>query len=152
MYEQSSGGTWLQTAFLTANNAVNSDEFGYSVALRGDVAIIGALNRSTPTQSAGAAYVFQRRSDGTWSEIAQLVAPDGAPYDHFGAAVALSADTAVVGAPDHDLNAIDIEAGAAYAFSISRDLDGNNVMDACECLGDLNADRAIDELDLGLLL
>ncbi len=45
-----------------------------------------------------AAYVFVK-SGGAWTQQARLVPGDGAAGDGFGASVAISADTAVVGAP-----------------------------------------------------
>jgi hypothetical protein len=47
----------------------------------------------------GAAYIY-RRTAGTWTLEAQLLAPVQKDLDHFGSAVAISADVAVVGAPD----------------------------------------------------
>jgi hypothetical protein len=67
--------------------------FGYSVAVDGDTALIGAFNDG----GKGAAYVFVR-SAGTWSLQQRLAASDGAAGDEFGYAVALSGDTAVVSA------------------------------------------------------
>ena len=48
----------------------------------------------------------------------ELVAPDGDPSDFFGSSVALSGDTAIVGAPDEDTKGTD--AGAAYVFVRTR--------------------------------
>ena len=47
--------------------------------------------------SQGSAYVFTR-SGGVWTEQQKLTASDGAASDYFGASVALSGDTALVGA------------------------------------------------------
>ena len=46
----------------------------------------------------GSAYVFVR-SGTSWSQQAELTASDGAAFDNFGYSVALSGDTALVGAP-----------------------------------------------------
>jgi len=43
-------------------------------------------------------------------------------------------------------------AGAAYVFAVGPDDDGDGVMDACVCTGDINADWKIDHEDLGILL
>jgi hypothetical protein len=106
-------GTWSQTAELTASDAAPLDWFGLSVALSasGGTALAGAP-RHHP--SAGAAYVFTLRH-GTWSQTAELTAPDAAPLDWFGGSVALSASggTALAGAQSHNA-----EAGAAYVFTL----------------------------------
>ena len=90
----------LQQAELTAPDGVADDEFGLVIATDGDTAVIGAPYR-TPGANAnqGAAYVFTR-SGTTWSQQgADLTAADAAANDTFGAAVALSGDTALIGAP-----------------------------------------------------
>ena len=90
-------------------------EFGASVAISGDTAIIGApLSNFGPNVQQGLAFIFIKNSTG-WIQQALLVAPDGALLDHFGSSVAISGDKAVVGATDDDvLNAID--QGSAYVF------------------------------------
>ncbi|MBN1206352.1 MAG: DUF11 domain-containing protein [Myxococcaceae bacterium] len=110
-----SGTAWSEQAQLTASDAAAEDNFGWSVALSGDTAVVGARHHDTAAgPEAGSAYVFVR-SGTTWSEQAQLTASDTAAGDLFGYSVALSGDTAVVGAPFHD-TAAGPEAGSAYVF------------------------------------
>jgi len=98
---------------LTATNGSSGDEFGASVGLHGDVAVVGARFAGTPGNEPGAAYVFVR-SGGTWAQQDQLTAGDGEDGDGFGTAVAVSGDVAVVGAPRDDEGGED--AGAVYVF------------------------------------
>jgi len=105
-----SGGIWSQQAKLVAGDAEAYDQFGLSVALDGDTALVGANGKSS---YAGAAYVFVR-SGGSWSQQARLVAGDAAADDWFGHSVALDGDTVLVGAPYEDEGSKD--AGAAYVF------------------------------------
>ena len=63
------------------------------MALSGDTALVGADGEN---DYQGAAYVFTR-SGTTWTQQ-KLTASDGAAGDWFGASVALSGDTALVGA------------------------------------------------------
>lgn len=106
------GTGWTQQARLVAIDAAADDVFGTVVALDGNTALIGAPFKG---QAAGAVYVFQR-SGTTWSQQAKLTAADLAD-GQFGSAVALSGDTALIGAP------FDSEAGflsgAAYVFERS---------------------------------
>jgi hypothetical protein len=74
--------------------------------LSGDTLLVGAMIRNT-------VYVFTR-SDAAWSQQTKLTASDGTPADAFGVSVALSGNTAVVGA-----NMKDNIAGAAYVFTCS---------------------------------
>ncbi|MEO5914551.1 MAG: choice-of-anchor D domain-containing protein [Luteolibacter sp.] len=110
------GTTWLQQAKLTASNAAAFDNFGHAVAISGNTALVGAYFRDTPAgANAGNAYVFVRNGT-TWSQQAELKADDGAAGDVFGLSVALSDNTAVIGAPGADTVA-GVRAGSAYVFS-----------------------------------
>jgi streptogramin lyase len=88
---------WTQQQELTASDYKPGDQFGASVAVVGDTALIGAPGRNG---GQGTAYVFVR-SGGTWSmqSAGELTASDGAAGDRFGASVALNGNTAVIGAP-----------------------------------------------------
>jgi hypothetical protein len=110
------GDLWTQQAFLTADDASSGDQFGFSVAIDGDTAIIGALTDDTPENSSGSAYVFGRIGT-VWTQQAKLIANDGAMNDIFGYAVALDGDTAVIGAPR-----LNTTPGKAYVFVNSSGL------------------------------
>ena len=92
---------------LTASDAATFDEFGNSVGISGDTAVIGAVNISGGTP---AAYVFVR-SGSVWSQQHKLTASDASAGDRFGRSVGMSGDTAVIGAPFKSGFA-----GAAYVF------------------------------------
>ncbi len=109
-----SGTVWAQQAKLLASDIEPGANFGVSVSLSADTAVIGAYNDNGPAGTdAGAAYVFVR-SGGAWNEQAKLVAPDAATSDFFGNSVAVAGDTAVVGA--YRANAVGSDSGAAYVF------------------------------------
>jgi hypothetical protein len=55
------------------------------------------------------------RSAGVWSQQHKLEASDPAAVDYFGASVAISGETVVVGAPG-DRRVVDIPQGSAYIF------------------------------------
>ena len=79
---------------LTANGGAN-DFFGQSVARDGDTCVIGTRGTNN---FAGSAYVFTN-TGGTWSQVAELTAIDGAIDDTFGYSVAIDGSTCVIGAP-----------------------------------------------------
>ncbi|TLM72285.1 MAG: tandem-95 repeat protein, partial [Actinobacteria bacterium] len=106
-----SGTTWSQQQKLTAADGATGDWFGSSVAVSGDTAVIGAWRDDDKGTDSGSAYVFTR-SGTTWSQQAKLTASDGAAGDVFGCSVAVSGDTAVVGAYRDDDNGTD--SGSAY--------------------------------------
>ncbi len=111
-----SGAVWTQQAKLTASDGAVGALFGSSVAISGDTAAVGASGADTPAGSnAGAVYVFTR-SGTVWTQQAKLLAPDGAPDDEFGFAVAMAGDTIVVGVPADDTPA-GTNAGSVYVFA-----------------------------------
>ncbi len=110
-----SGTTWTEQAHLFASDGASADVFGWSVAVAGDTALVGAFGDITTAGfQTGSAYVFVR-SGTTWTEQAHLVASDGRPADRFGGSVALSGDTALVGASGDDRRAGE-DTGSAYVF------------------------------------
>ncbi|MHC4698452.1 MAG: hypothetical protein ACYTFA_17095, partial [Planctomycetota bacterium] len=110
------GVDWVQqTPTLTASDRLPGDEFGGSVSISGDCAIVGAEYDDDPVieLTTGAAYIFCRNGD-TWVEQ-KLTAWDMAEFDHFGASVAIDGDYAVVGATYDDDNSVN-NSGSAYVF------------------------------------
>ncbi len=105
---QWNGSTWDETQILTASDGVGNDRFGVSVSADGTAVVIGAYGDDS---FKGAAYAF-RNTGGNWAEEDKLTASDGAASYGFGAAVSLSGDFLIVGAPDVDASS----PGAAYAF------------------------------------
>lgn len=112
---------WGQEAKLAVEGAVAGDNVGAAVALSGDTALVGAprftANPDPANPNTGRVHVFT--FDGaTWDMAATLVAADGTEAVGFGAAVALSGDIAVVGAPrDNEHGAW---AGAVHVFERSE--------------------------------
>lgn len=108
------GDYWLQQAKLTASDAHAADKFGYSVALNGQYAVVGAIGDDDNGNSSGSAYIFFRPEGAPWSQQVKLTAPDGRDLDKFGSSVSVSDPHAVIGAYWHDDNGTD--AGTAYLF------------------------------------
>ena len=100
-------------AFLTSSDAAAGDEFGGSVSISGDVALIGAQFDDDNGDASGSAYVF-RRIGTAWIQEAKLTASDGAVGDHFGFSVSISGDVALIGAQFDDDNGD--ASGSAYVF------------------------------------
>ncbi len=93
-----SGTAWTEEALLLPDSGTQ-ESFGSAVAIDGDTLIVGAATRSLPGPlPAGAAYVFVH-SAGTWTKQAVLVPAEAQSMAKIGASVALSGDTAIVGAP-----------------------------------------------------
>ncbi len=110
-----SGVTWAQQAKLIAADGAAEDEFGYSVSISGDTALVGADYKTVGVNAGqGAAYVYDR-SGGTWAQQAKLTASDGGAGDSLGFSVSISGDTALVGAPFKPI-AGNTYRGATYMF------------------------------------
>lgn len=110
------GDTWVEIAALTADDAADDDNFGWSVAIDGDFAIVGAYADDLNGSDEGSAYVFQRSGD-SWTQVDKLTANDAADDDLFGWSVAIDGDHAIIGARRDDLNGTD--EGSAYVFQRS---------------------------------
>ena len=111
------GQDWTQEARLQASDAAPSDFFGFALSIGADAAAVGAALDDDAGLSSGAAYMFRRAADASWSQEAKLVPDDAATRDLFGSAVALDADTVLVGSPGADAGAAD--AGAVYVFTVA---------------------------------
>ena len=116
---------WIQQQELTAADGARDDVFGYSVAVSGATAVIGAAGKTIGNNSGqGAAYVFTcSGTPCTWNvrrwwpfrtrkQQQELTAADGARGDEFGYSVAVSGNTAIIGAAYKNSYQ-----GAAYVFN-----------------------------------
>ncbi|MBU2512364.1 FG-GAP repeat protein, partial [bacterium] len=119
-----SSATWVQDAYLKASNTGADDNFGYSVAVSGELIVVGAYqeaNNSTAidntdngsitevsTAYTGAAYVFKKDGE-NWVQDAYLKASNTGVNDNFGYSVAISGELIVVGTylEDNSSTAID---------------------------------------------
>ncbi|MCZ6858187.1 MAG: choice-of-anchor B family protein [Gemmatimonadetes bacterium] len=94
-YRRQPNGSWQRDGTLTASDAAENDWFGRSIAVEGDLAVIGASRKNENT---GAAYVL-RREGNQWVEEAKLDVAGLVPNSQFGSAVAIHDGLAFVGAP-----------------------------------------------------
>jgi hypothetical protein len=116
------GSTWIQQARLTGSDTEENDAFGTAVAISADTLIVGAMNAdSDGIEDSGKVYVFSRTGS-TWTQQTILKASNPGVGDAFGASVALSLHTLIVGAPFEDGNGTAetdnsmVASGAAYIF------------------------------------
>ena len=113
--------SWSEQQKLTPSDASDDHVFGKSVALSGDTVLVGASSDDhggTQGFGAGSAYAFAR-SGTAWTEQAKIIASDPEGGAHFGIDVAISAETAAIGANDDDEPSGPIDAGAAYIVMLS---------------------------------
>lgn len=127
------GAVPSQEVYIKALDRSPADAFGTAVAISGDLAVVGAPKENSGARGvngdalnesslgSGAAYVYQRQSNGVWVQQAYLKASNTGDYDNFGGAVAISGNTIVVGAMLEDSAGSQADdsasaAGAAYVF------------------------------------
>jgi hypothetical protein len=113
LFARDAGGLWAQVGKLTASDAAADDQFGSSVSIDGETAIVGA---PAVGFNVGGAYVFERNAGGpnAWSQVARLnpgVLNGGAV---FGTSVSIAGDAAVVGGSGVVSGGLQI--GAAFVF------------------------------------
>ncbi len=108
------GTVWTEQAKLVAPAPNTGDQFGYGVAVAGDVVAVGAPFAETAGAATGRVFVF-RRSGTTWSLDAQLSASDAAAADRFGYAVATNGSSIVIGAPYDGESGT--QRGSVYVFN-----------------------------------
>ncbi|HJT99444.1 MAG TPA: hypothetical protein VJ696_14095 [Rhodanobacteraceae bacterium] len=118
------GGAWNEVQILRPDDSADGDQFGFSIALDGTAALIGApaANIGANTHQ-GAAYAFDGAS-GTFTQVVKLVAADGVAYDQLGQSIAAQGGMALVGMWSHN----DVlggtqpppKHGSAYLYSASH--------------------------------
>ncbi len=108
------GSNWSQTQKLKVYPVYDDNHFGYAVSIFGNRALIGAYGNDDFGEDAGSAGIFELNEDGIWEHIKTLYAGDAQAGDQFGFSVALTENSAVVGANLEDSEGDD--AGAAYVF------------------------------------
>lgn len=110
--------TFGQQSKFTASDGAAGDQFGGSVAMSGETAVVGVPRDDIGGNAdQGSAYVFVRNGT-TWSQQAKLmaVAPAaGAANDRFGSSVAINGETVVVGASTDTVGG-NVNQGSAYVF------------------------------------
>jgi hypothetical protein len=115
LFERNRGGAdaWGPATVLLGPG--DDSDFGSAVAIDHDVLVVGASYEERPSGRVGATHVYGRNLGGpdAWGEIAILEPVDQDSSSGFGAAVAIEADTIVVGAPrPNDIDYL----GVAYVF------------------------------------
>ncbi|VAX32081.1 hypothetical protein MNBD_NITROSPIRAE01-1886 [hydrothermal vent metagenome] len=119
IFQRTGANTWDAGTKITAPDAQNLDRFGGSVSISGDYAIVGAYwedGDAPNTNSAGAAYIFQRTGTNSWDTGTKIAAPDAQASDQFGSSVSISGDYAIVGARLEDGSNGDPDTGTAYIY------------------------------------
>ena len=123
------GGRWQQTQKLDADDRTHYDEFGFSVGISGDYAVVGARNVTEKRGDehnglhTGNAYVFKRNGLGGWSQQMKINPDDRTQGDYLGSAVGISGDYLIVSAFGQDTDSLGNympDAGAIYVYYLDK--------------------------------
>ena len=97
----------------------NGDNFGFSVAISGDHAIVGAIREGDAgDNNSGKAYIFNVITGTLVHTLANPSAYGTSASDYFGSKVAIEGNYAIVGASSED-DAGDNNSGKAYIFDVT---------------------------------
>jgi hypothetical protein len=100
---------WSNAVRLTGPDSAADDVFGFSVAIDGDVALVGAPECDRSGANSGAVYAFEKGQGAI-----DLGRDDTSAFGEFGHAVALNGNLALIGKPgDSEFGK---DAGAAYLY------------------------------------
>lgn len=126
IFEKTGIADWSFVQKINNSDQDDYDRFGWSVAIDGNIAVIGAyaedhdVSDGAPLSSAGSAYIFERDGGGVWNQTQKIVASDRDEGDEFGWSVAISGSTLIVGShfdnEDEDGLNYMYHAGSAYIF------------------------------------
>jgi FG-GAP repeat/LVIVD repeat len=113
------GATWVFAQKITDDTGTTTDNFGYSVSISGNYAIIGAIyddyyNGVVTNIGQGSASIY-RFNGITFIKEQKLINTNGAENDHFGCSVSISGNYAFVGAYEDDVN-LGLNQGAASIY------------------------------------
>lgn len=151
IFERNEGGSnaWGLVQHLVAGDGAPGDEFGYAVAVDGDLLVVGAPGEQDIGIESGAAYVFSRTNtvSNTWVAVSKYRPFDGANGDAFGSDVDVENGFVVVGAPlDDDFGD---KSGAVYVYA--HDVPGTPPGSLREKINPPDADN-LDEFGFSLSL
>lgn len=100
VHERQAHGVWLQVARLQPADLAVGARFGSSVALRGNVAVVGApFDNNSGVSACGSVQLFARRWDGVWDRKGVYGCVSPVTGDRYGAAVGLFDGGLIGGAP-----------------------------------------------------
>ncbi len=113
-YRRTPSGEWSDPATLTAPDSSRMDDFGRALAVDGNTLVVAAPRKR---DGSGVVYAFERSGPGgAWTGAGTVEPPAGDDDREYGAALALSGDELLVGAP--------AAAGTGLVYRFRRDASG----------------------------
>lgn len=112
------GTTWNLDTTLWAADPAHIASLGWSLALRGDRLVAGAMNADGVSRRSGAVYVFERDASGAWTQRDKVFPSASYGYDRVGSYVGMRGAQILASAPSSDIYGT--WTGAVYAFDLAE--------------------------------
>ncbi|MDG2424232.1 MAG: GC-type dockerin domain-anchored protein, partial [Phycisphaerales bacterium] len=112
---------YTERAKILASDGDIEDNFGISISMDGDLALVGARHQDDLGTDSGGVYIFERTDDWSWQEVGQFYGSDTVEGDVFGVGVSLDGSRAAIGASGDDAQG-GYRTGSVYIFE--QDSDG----------------------------
>ena len=132
VFSKRPGFPWTQQRKLVPFDGADGDQFGWSVAITPDAAMVGAIHDDDNGSNSGSAYIFihSNTAHNPWSVQTKLLPTDGQGNDLFGISASIGGIRGIVGAVGHGDNGF--LSGAAYAVNGLANCNINSSLDACD--------------------
>ena len=117
------GSNWVQRSQITASDANNRDQFGWSCSLSSDgsALAVGAHFWDGTYTDQGCVYIFDWNGS-NWIQRSQIIASDATSDDQFGSSCSLSADGSILAVGANLWAGTYYDQGCVYIY----DWDGSN--------------------------
>ena len=118
IFERDGSGTWNETQKIVASDREQSELFGSSVDIYGNIIVVGAEQEylaGNISAQYGAAYIFEKDGSGEWNEIQKIVPNYLEHQSKFGQSVTIDGDYILLGAYRVDIDSV-VDGGAAFMF------------------------------------
>jgi len=135
------GSAWTQTQKLAPSSLSVDDKFGYSVALSGDLAFVGAVNGDSHMSNTGCVYVFEKIS-GIWTEMAKIVPPDLVADQLFSSNLEVFDDLLMVAAPQAG------EDGFGYVYRMDGNSSQWKLRSSLDCKAAVSTNQDVTSISL----
>lgn len=125
IFKHNRDNSWTPVQKLVTSQLFPLDQFGFSVQINKDFAVVGAPRAGGRLPMSGSVYVYHRDGD-AWTLDSKLFGSPGATYDNFGVSIALADSELVVGASGYgdDQNIAQRQQSVGKAYVFKRDKSG----------------------------
>ncbi len=141
------GEQWLEQDIIVSSDKANAN-FGSSVALHNNAALVGAERDDPNGADSGSVYIMEYFDD-AWHHSEKIAPANGNAYAHFGNSVAISEETFLIGAYLDDT--MGFQSGAAYFYQRATGLFQRILVADGGSSGQFGSDVAITDSGIAII-